>query len=73
MEKHIARWSYFLGLAGVAIAVVWRLLTFVHLMPKEFGPLPHAISYKTLQQGAFMFFALAVATAAYVYTQREGK
>lgn len=73
MEKHIARWSYFLGVASVIVAVAWRLLTLLQLMPKEFGALPHAFSYKTLQQGAFMLFAITVATAAYVYVIREGK
>ena len=73
MEKHIARWSYFLGVASVVLAVVWRLLTTLQVVPKEVGSLPHTISYKTLQQGSLLLFAITVATAAYLYTQREGK
>ena len=73
MEKQIARWSYFLGVTGVLVAVMWRLLTFIHVMPKAFGKQSHAISYHTVQQGSFMLLALAVATAAYLYTQNEGK
>ena len=26
MEKQISRWSYFLGVAGVVVAIGWRLL-----------------------------------------------
>ena len=71
MEKQIGKWSYFLGVATVVIAVVWRLLAMLQLAPKQISTLPHTISYKTLQEGAFLLFAITVATAAYVYTQKH--
>lgn len=73
MEKQIARWSYFVGVGSVVVAVLWRVLAALQWAPKQVDSLPHTISYKTLQQGSLLMFAITVATAAYVYVMREGK
>ncbi len=71
MEKHVAKWSYFGGVAGVVVAVAWRLLTMVGAMPKELTQGSHALTYQTLMNGALMLLVITIATGAYVLTQQS--
>jgi hypothetical protein len=71
MEKHIGKWSYFGGVAGVVVTVVWRLLTMVGAMPKELTQGSHTLTYETLMKGALMLLAITIATCAYVLTQQS--
>jgi uncharacterized membrane protein len=62
MEKHIAQWSYLLGLACSLLAMVWKGLEFLNVMPGGFG----ALTYMTLYKGGLLFLVIAVATSGYV-------
>jgi hypothetical protein len=71
MEKHVAKWSYFGGVAGVVVTVAWRLLTLVGVMPKDLTQGSHPLTYDTLLKGALMLLAITIATGAYVLTQQS--
>lgn len=58
MEKHVAKWSYFGGVAGVVVTVAWRLLTLVGVMPKDLTQGSHVLTYETLMKGALMLLAI---------------
>jgi predicted Na+-dependent transporter len=62
MEKHIGQWSYWLGLACTLLAMVWRGLEFLNVMPEGYGDL----KYTTLYKGGLLFLVMAIATSSLV-------
>jgi hypothetical protein len=67
VEKLIARWSYWLGIACLIIAVVWRVLNaFGLLLPISFIP-GHSIWYLSFFNGSILFFVTTIATACYAW------
>ncbi len=59
MEKHVIRWSYWVGMVCVAIAIGWRGLN-------TFGWLPEMLrntAYMTFYKGALLFLLVSIATA----------
>jgi len=71
MEKYVARWSYFLGLAGAVVSVVWRVLTLFRVFPKDLTGASHALTYDTVLKGALLLLVLTIATASYEFTQNR--
>ncbi len=65
MEQHIARWSYWLGVACVAMALLWRVLNILGLGPVATRGNP--IAYMSFFKGALLFLLTAVATANYIW------
>lgn len=67
MEKYIVRWSYWLGVVCVVIALAWRgLLAF------KFGPEKlMTISYMSVYKAAVLFLLTAISTS--VLARPEGK
>lgn len=65
MEKQIVRWSYWLGVASVAITLAWRgLNTFGIAMTN--APVPgQTLWYMSFYKAALLFFLTAIATASY--------
>ena len=66
MEKHLVTWSYWLGIACFAIALLWKAWTaFGMLLPKSVlaGP----VSYMSFYKGGLLFFLMTVATANYAW------
>ena len=59
MEKHILQWSYWLGLAISLLAMVWRGLAILGVMPEGFG----SLMYSTLYKGGVLFLLISIATA----------
>lgn len=67
MEKLIARWSYWLGIACLIIAVVWRIFNaFGLLQPLTVTP-GRTVWYLSFLHGSVLFFATTVATACYAW------
>ena len=65
METHIVKWSYWLGIACFAIAIVWRAInTLGLLMPKGFTQ-GETIYYMSFYKAGFLFLLVAIATANY--------
>ncbi len=71
MEKFVARWSYFLGLAGTVVSVVWRVLTLFKVFPKSLTAGPHALTYDTVLKGALVLLVLTIASAGYKFIQNQ--
>jgi len=69
MQKQIARWSYWGGVAGVAVSVVWRIFTLLGVFPKHILGENHALTYETVMKGALMLLAITIASASYVSSQ----
>jgi hypothetical protein len=60
MEKHILRWSYWLGIVSVVVAVVWRVV--VALV----GRLDvRGLDYMTAYKAGLLLLLVAIATACY--------
>lgn len=63
MEKHILPWSYWLGIASFAVALVWKGLNSVgiwHLSTAAAGP---PITYTSFYKASLLFLLVAIATA----------
>jgi hypothetical protein len=67
MEKLIARWSYWLGIASFAIAILWRGLNALGFWrPLSTAP-GTSLWYMSFYKGALLFFLTTVATAGYAW------
>ncbi len=66
MEKHILRWSYWLGVACFAIAVVWGGLHEVGISSGAEAK-PGGIGYMTFYKAGLLFLLTAIATANYAW------
>lgn len=73
MERHLVRWSYWLGVALTVGAVLFRaaraFVPSVVLYPPE-GP---EIDSTTFIKGAVLFYLMAIATVAYgwMFSKKE--
>jgi hypothetical protein len=65
MEKHIMRWSYWLGIACLAIAIAWKgVNAFGMLLPAKTAS-QYAIWYMSFFRGSLLFFVTSIASANY--------
>lgn len=63
MEKHILQWSYWLGIASFAVALVWRGLNALGMwLPSNATP-GHTIVYMSFYKAGLLFLLVAIATA----------
>lgn len=70
MEKLIARWSYWLGMACLVIAVVWKIVNVFrswHSSAAAGGPLGHV----AFMHGSILFLVATIATACYVWVNSQ--
>jgi hypothetical protein len=67
MEKHLVTWSYWLGIACFAIALVWKAWNaFGMWLPKSMAA-GQTISYMSFYKGSLLFFLVTIATANYTW------
>jgi hypothetical protein len=71
MEKHIMRWSYWLGVICVALAVLTRLLNTVGLSTTLLQTRGDSISFRTFVDGALLFLMTSIATAGFIWFRRQ--
>ena len=71
MEKHIMRWSYWLGVACVVAAVVIRVLNTFGLSTMLIQTRGNPISYRSFVDGALLFLITAIATAGFLWFKRQ--
>ncbi len=65
MEKHVIKWSYWLGIACLVIAVIWRAMNALGLLlPLTITP-GHTIWYLSFFHASILFFVTTIATANY--------
>ncbi len=67
MEKHLVTWSYWLGIACFAIALVWKTWSAFGLWLPKGMTAAQTISYMTFYKGGLLFFLLTIATANYTW------
>jgi hypothetical protein len=72
MEKLIARWSYWLGIACVIIAIAWKGGNAFGLW-RALPPTPADISYWSFYNASLLFFALSIASACRVWLKSMTK
>jgi hypothetical protein len=66
MEKTIARWSYWLGISSVIVAIAWKGGNAFGLW-RALPPTPADISYWSFYNASLMFFAMSIASACRVW------
>ena len=67
MKKHIIRYSYWLGILSVLLALLTRALNILGLPLAVISTRGNAIGYRTFLDGSQLFFLTAIATASYVW------
>lgn len=71
MEKLIARWSYWLGLACLVIAVIWRAVNaFGFLLPLSVVP-GHTVWYLSFFHGSILFFVATIASTCFAWLNSQ--
>jgi hypothetical protein len=65
MEKHIIRWSYWLGVVCVALALITRALNVLGVAYNVIPGRGNPIGYHSFVDGALLFFVAAIATSSY--------
>jgi len=73
MEKQIAKWSYWLGMACAVIALVLRGFNAVGLLLPTVVQEGRTLWYMSFYKGALLLFLIAIATANYVWSRRQNQ
>jgi len=71
MEKHIMRWSYWLGIACVVLALVFRVLNALGFLMAEVSTKGNSIGYHSFLRGAALFLGTAIATACFTWFNKQ--
>jgi len=71
MEKHIMRWSYWLGVVCVVLAVVIRILNALGLPTILLQTRGNSISFRSFVDAALLFLITSIATAGFVWFKRQ--
>jgi hypothetical protein len=71
MEKHIMRWSYWLGIVCVLLAMVARILNILGLSTMLLQTRGNPLSFRTFVNGALLFLITSIATAGFVWFKRQ--
>jgi hypothetical protein len=67
MEKHILRWSYWLGIICLVVALTWRGINALGVwLPARNAP-QYEIWYMSFFRGSLLFFVASIATANYIW------
>ena len=67
MEKPIAQGSYWLGVASSVLALAWKGLQAVHVLPESLGN----FKYMTLYKGGLLFLMIAIASSACAWLKNQ--
>lgn len=65
MEKHILRWSYWLGIVSLVIAIVWRALNGLGLGSASLLIRGESVYSMSFYKASLLLFVAAIATANY--------
>lgn len=71
MEKHIIRWSYFLGVLALALALVTRAMDVVAPSMNVIRTRGDSIGYRAFMNGALLFFITTIASACYAWFKSQ--
>lgn len=65
MEKHIVKWSFWMGSSCAVLAVVARGLDVLGINTLNFSTRGSEISYHTFMDGTFFFYLISIAMTTY--------
>jgi hypothetical protein len=71
MEKHIMRWSYWLGLICVVLAVATRILNSLGLPTVLLQTRGNPLSFRTFLDAATLLLLTSIATAGFAWFERQ--
>jgi hypothetical protein len=71
MKKHIIRYSFWMGVLSVLLALLMRALNILGVPLANITTRGNAIGYRTFLDGAQLFFLTAIATASYVWFKSQ--
>lgn len=71
MKKHIIRYSFWMGVLSVLLALLTRALNILGVSLATISTRGTQISYRTFLDGAQLFFLTAIATASYVWFKSQ--
>jgi hypothetical protein len=67
MERNIVHWSYWLGIATLVIALLWRALNaFGVWLPTTVTP-GNTVYYMSFYKASLLFFVTSIASANYAW------
>jgi hypothetical protein len=70
MEKHILRWSYWLGVVCVALAFLIRVLNLLGV-PVMLHTRGNPVSFASFADGALLFLVTAIASSGLLWFKRQ--
>lgn len=71
MEKTIARWAFWLGLASVSVTLIWRGLNAMGVFVLEQIAAGQTIYYMSFYKAALLFFVTSIAAANYAWLKSQ--
>jgi len=71
MEKLIARWSYWAGIACLLIAVIWRVVNFFRSWQSSAATPGPFIGHLAFMHASILFLVATIATACYVWLNSQ--
>jgi hypothetical protein len=74
VEKKICNAAYWIGIISAALALVSRGLAFIGVSTFQLSTMGEGrvgISYKTFVEGAVLFFLMAIASSAAIWTKAQ--
>jgi hypothetical protein len=71
MEKHILRWSYWLGIVFVVAAVVIRVLNMFGMSPTILETRGNGLSYHSFVDLSILSLLVAIATAGVILSGKQ--
>jgi len=71
MEKLIARWSYWAGIACLVIAVIWRIVNIFRSWQSSATTSEPFIGHLAFFHASILFLVATIATACYVWLNSQ--
>jgi hypothetical protein len=72
LEKYIIKYSYFMGILALGLALVTRALDVVAPTMNVIHTRGEGIGYKAFMDGAFLFFVTTIASTCYAWFKSRG-
>jgi hypothetical protein len=71
MEKLIARWSYWLGMACLVIAVIWRIVSIFRSWQPSTSVGAGPIGHLAFMHGSILFLVATIATTCHIWLNSQ--
>lgn len=71
MEKHILRWSYWLGVICVALAIVARILNMTGLSTILIPTRGNPVSFRSFVDGSIILLLTSIASTGFLWFKKQ--